>query len=229
MKSLKNVKDHFEEEAKGYDELILKLIPHYKGMIKSLISSIPFEDSKSIKVLDLGCGTGNITAEVKKRYTNAHVTCIDLAEHMIDIARFKLTEYNDIKYKVGDLRHIPFDNDYDLIISSLALHHLQTDEEKIAVYHKIYNSLKEGGVFYNADNVLASSKYLENVSIEHWKEFMRKTITEKEIKEIWLPTYYEEDYPAPLIKHLDWLREIGFKEVDVTWKYVMGAVFGGVK
>lgn len=229
MKSLKNVKDHFEEEAKGYDELILKLIPQYKGMIKSLISSIPFDESKPIKVLDLGCGTGNIAAAVKKRYPHARVTCIDLAEHMIDIAQFKLSQYDDIEYQVGDLRDIQFDHDYDLIISSLALHHLQTDEEKITIYHIIYDSLKEGGAFYNADNVLASSEYLENASIEHWKEFMRETISEKEIEQKWLPTYYKEDYPAPLIKHVDWLREVGFKEVDVTWKYVMGAVFGGVK
>ena len=211
MKTYESVKDHFKEEATGYDELILKLIPNYKEMIISLMASIPFDNSKPIKVLDLGCGTGNITVEVKKKYPNAHVTCLDLTEHMLDIAQYKLSDYNDIKYFVGDFSNFQFENDYDLIISSLALHHLKTDEEKIAVYQKIYNALKEEGVFYNADNVLASNKYLENISIEHWKEFMRKkNISEKEIEEKWIPTYYKEDFPAPLIKHIDWLREIGF-------------------
>jgi tRNA (cmo5U34)-methyltransferase len=229
LNSLQNVKDHFEEEAKGYDELILKLIPEYRSMIKYLISSIPFYESKPIKVLDLGCGTGNITAAVKKRYPNARVTCIDLAEHMIELAKYKLSHYTDINYLVGDLRNVKFESDYDLIISSLALHHLQTDEEKVKIYQKIYDSLKVGGAFYNADNVLASTKYLENVSIKYWKEFMNKTISKKEIEERWLPTYYKEDYPAPLLSHLDWLRQVGFIKVDVTWKYVMGAVFGGLK
>ncbi|MCE5213610.1 MAG: class I SAM-dependent methyltransferase [Methanobacterium sp.] len=229
MNSLKNVKDHFEEEAKEYDELILKLIPKYDEMIKSLIISIPFEDSKEIKVLDLGSGTGNITIAVKKRYTNAKITCVDLAERMINIAQYKLSKYKDINYHLGDLRKIQFDSDYDLIISSLALHHLQTDQEKINIYHKIYDSLKEGGAFYNADNILASSKYLENVNIKQWKDFMRKNISSEEIEEKWLPTYYKEDYPAPLITQVDWLREIGFKNVDITWKYINGAVFGGIK
>jgi tRNA (cmo5U34)-methyltransferase len=229
LNSLKNVKDHFEEEAKEYDELILKLIPHYQEMIKSLIDSIPFEDSKPIKILDLGCGTGNITLAVKRRYPNAQVTCVDLAERMIDLAKFKLSEYDDIEYHVGDLRDMEFNGDYDLVVSSLALHHLKTDEEKITVYKKIYDSLKDGGVFYNADNVRGSNKYLENVNIEQWKEFMIQNLSEEEIQEIWLPTHFEEDYPTPLLNHVDWLREVGFKDVDVTWKYIMGAVFGGVK
>ena len=229
MNSLNRVKDHFEEEAREYDELILKLIPNYVEMVKSLISSIPFEDSKPIKVLDLGCGTGNITLAVKKRYPRAQVTCVDLAERMIELAQFKLSEYDDIKYKVGDLRNIQFESDYDLILSSLALHHLQSDEEKIAAYQKIYQSLKKGGAFYNADSVTSSSDYLKKVGIEQWKEFMRKTIPEDEIEEQWLPRYYEEDFPAPLVKQVDWLRQVGFKNVDVTWKYVQGAVFGGIK
>ncbi len=220
----------FDEEAKGYDELIVKLIPNYKEMIHSLITSIPFENSRPIKVMDLGCGTGNITREVKKRYPHARVTCLDLAEPMIKIAQHKLAEYDDIQYKVGDFSSFQFDDGYDLIISSLALHHLKTDADKIAVYQKIYDALREGGVFLNADKVLASNQYLETVSITHWKEWMRKrNISEKDIEEVWLPTYYEEDFPAHLISHIDWLRKIGFKDVDITWKYVMGAVFGGVK
>jgi tRNA (cmo5U34)-methyltransferase len=159
----------------------------------------------------------------------AKISCIDLAERMISITKYKLSKYDDIEYHLGDLREIPFGSDYDLIISSLALHHLQTDQEKISIYQKIYDSLKEGGAFYNADSILASSEYLENVNMKQWKLFMRKTISNKEIEEKWLPTYYEEDYPAPLIKHVDWLRDIGFKNVDVTWKYINGAVFGGIK
>lgn len=226
---MEKVKNHFEEESKEYDNIILKLIPHYKEMIASLIASIPFENTKPIKVLDLGCGTGNTSKAVKNRFPNANITCIDLAENMIEMARYKLSEYDNIEYHVADMREFEFGCDYDLVISSLAMHHLETDEEKKAVYRRIYDALRKGGVFYNGDNVLGSNQYQEKVNLEKWKEFMLENVSLREIEEKWLPTHYEEDHPSPLIDHLDWLREVGFKDVDVVWKYIIGAVYGGVK
>ncbi len=155
---MKHVKDHFEEEAQEFDELIVKLVPDYQGMVDSLIRSIPFESSKSMEVLDIGCRTGNITRKVKKRYPNAQVTCIDLAKNMIDIAQYKLSEFKDVEYQVVDIRDFHFGEDnYDLVISSLVLHHLQTDEGKIEIYQQIYDALHDGGVFLNAAHFLAPS------------------------------------------------------------------------
>src|SRR5690606_36212054 len=155
---------------------ILKLIPHYMEMTASLIASIPIGNTKPIKVLDLGCGTGTTSKSVKNRFPNANITCIDLAESMIEMARYKLSEYDDIEYHVSDMREFEFGCDYDLVISSLAMHHLETDEEKIEVYRRIYDALRDGGVFYNADNVLGSSQYLEKVNLEQWKEFMLESV-----------------------------------------------------
>jgi tRNA (cmo5U34)-methyltransferase len=226
---LEKVKNHFEEEAKEFDGLILKLIPYYPEMINALITALPFENSKPIKVLDLGCGTGNISMAVKERFPHSQITCIDLAENMIKMAQFKLSEYDDIKYHVADSCEFQFDDGYDAVVSSLALHHLQTDLVKKQVYGKIYKALQSGGVFYNADTVLGSTDYLDNVFIHNWKEFMLKSLPLKEIEDKWLPQYYEEDYPSPLMDHVDWLRDIGFRKVDVVWKFYKGAVFGGLK
>lgn len=226
---MEKVKNHFEEESREYDNLILKLIPRYKEMITSLIASIPFDSSKPIKVLDLGCGTGNTSKAVKNRFPHANITCIDLAESMIEMARYKLSKYDDIKYHVADMREFEFGCGYDLVISSLAMHHLETDEEKIEIYRRIYDALREGGAFYNGDNVLGSNQHLEKVNLEQWKEFMLESVSLREIEEKWLPTHYDEDHPASLMDHLDWLRDVGFKDVDVVWKYIIGAVYGGVK
>ena len=43
------VKKHFEEEAKEFDQIILRLIPYYPEMIDALIAAIPFDQSSRIK------------------------------------------------------------------------------------------------------------------------------------------------------------------------------------
>jgi len=53
--------DHFEQEAKKYDEIILTLIPNYRQMVEVLVSILPFEQDQIFSVIDLGCGTGTIS------------------------------------------------------------------------------------------------------------------------------------------------------------------------
>lgn len=225
---MEHVKDHFEEEAKIFDELIRTIIPFYKDMVDSLVLTLPFHRKERIKVLDLGCGTGNISRQVKKRFPHGHITCVDLAENMIKMAESKLSPYSDIEFIRADFRDLEFQEDYDAVVSSLALHHLQPQEQK-SFYRRIYGFLKMGGVFYNADIVLGSTSYLNQTYLDKWVEFMLETHHQEEVEKIWLPKHREEDFPAPLPDHIQWLDEAGFHEVDVVWKYYMFGVYGGKK
>jgi len=229
LKKSDNVKAHFEKEAHEFDELILKLIPYYEEMINALISSIPFDSDDSIKVIDLGCGTGTISKSLKEKFKNAHVTCLDLADNMLQMAKIKLNQYKDVEYISGDFYNFGFPEKYEVIISSLALHHLVTDDDKKGFYKKIYNALNQGGVFFNADVVLGSNNYLQHLYIDKWKEFMNKSISMEEIEEKWIPAAEDEDHPAKLVDHLKWLNEIGFRDIDVVWKHYGVAVYGGNK
>lgn len=228
LKSRK-VKEHFEEEAAEFDEIILKIIPNYEEMINALINSIPFNETDSFKVMDLGCGTGTVTKLLKERFPKATVTCLDLAENMIEMAKLKLNKFENINYLTGDFYHFNFTEAYDVVISSLALHHLATDYDKKEFYGKILEALNPEGIFFNADVVLGSNTYLQYLYHQKWKEFMNQSISMKEIEEKWVPSADGEDHPAKLIDQLNWLCDIGFKHVDVIWKYYGGAVYGGFK
>ena len=137
--------------------------------------------------------------------------------------------YPDVRYRVGDLADYEFDNTNDAVVSSLALHHLITDEDKIDFYRKIYDALRKNGVFFNADVVLGSNEHIRNVYIEKWKSFMKKHVSEEEIENKRLPQFREEDRPAQLIDQINWLVDLGFSDVDVIWKYYNFAVYGGRK
>ena len=225
---MQNVKDHFEEEAQEFDQIIIKLIPYYPQMLDALITSIPHPENIKIKVIDLGCGTGTISKIVKTRYPLAVIHCVDIAKNMLEVARHKLSAYPDITYEEADLSHYSFSDSYDAVLSSLALHHLALDKDKMDLYSKVYMSLNPGGLFLNADNVLGANAVRQENDMVHWKNFMRRSVTEDELQK-WIDVHEKEDRPAQLLEQLYWLRTIGFVDIEVIWKYFNFAVYGGFK
>lgn len=225
---MKKVKQHFEEEAQEFDIVIRRIIPYYEQMIEALITALPFSQSEPICVVDLGCGTGTIARRIKDIYPQAQITCIDIANKMLEIARLKLGD-TDVRYQLANFEDYEFDTTYDVAVSSLALHHLVSDDDKIKFYKKIYGSLNQGGIFYNADVILGSSSHLQDCYMSKWQKYMRREVSREEIEQKWMTQHYDEDHPAKLMSQLTWLQEIGFTEVDIIWKYYNFAVYGGCK
>jgi tRNA (cmo5U34)-methyltransferase len=229
LANMDNVKRHFENEARDFDRIILTLIPHYATMIRALVEAIPFDRAFPLRAIDLGCGTGTVAARVLDIFPNAQVTCLDLAENMVAMARERLAPRSHVEYVVADFSKFEFTSRYDVAISSLALHHLETDGDKLSFYRRVFASLNSGGVFYNADVVLASNEYLEGIGRNEWLRFVSQSVAKEEIDGKWLPKAQEEDHPAKLTDQLKWLAEIGFIDIDVIWKYYGFAVYGGTR
>jgi tRNA (cmo5U34)-methyltransferase len=223
------IRKHFEEEAREFDRIIVALIPAYSQMVDALVQAIPFENSSPVRVADLGCGTGTVAVRVLGSFPNAQVTCLDLAENMITMARAKLRRHPQVQYAVCDFNRFDLDRNYDAVVSSLSLHHLVTNDDKREFYRRIYESLRPGGVFYNADVVLGSSDFLQALYMRQWLAFMRRNVSDEEIETKWIPKYEAEDHPAKLTDQLAWLGQIGFAGVDVIWKQYNFAVYGGRK
>ncbi|HBR00832.1 MULTISPECIES: class I SAM-dependent methyltransferase [unclassified Roseofilum] len=226
---MEHVKQHFENEAQEFDGIIRRLIPYYEQMLEAIVTAIPFSPSQVIRVVDLGCGTGTIAKRIKDAYPHAQITCVDIAEKMLQIAQTKLGQGEDIRYQLANFEEYEFDSVYDVAVSSLALHHLVNDSDKIKFYKQIYASLAPGGLFYNADVVLASNSHLQERYMEQWQEYMLRQVPLEEIEQKWMPQHYNEDRPSRLMSQLEWLQEMGFVDIDVIWKYYNFAVYGGYK
>jgi tRNA (cmo5U34)-methyltransferase len=226
---MKGVKKHFEEEASEFDDIILKLVPHYTQMIDALVSAIPFKNTDSINIIDLGCGTGYVSMNIKERFPNSKLTCLDFAENMIAQAKIRMNKYRNVNFILEDIRKFEFDKKYDAVVSSLALHHLETKKDKIKFYKKIFNALEPRGIFYNADIILGSNNTLHDLYVTRWKDFMAKSLPGDEIEDTWMAKHHREDRPEVLMDQMSWLNDIGFKEIDIVWKYYNFAVYGGTK
>ena len=229
MDRMNKILNHFEGEAEQYDGIIKNLIPYYHQMVEALVNTLPFDHSEGIEVIDLGCGTGTISRAVKDIFPKAKITCLDISGKMLQIAAIKLKDVRDAVYINSNFYDFSFDEKYDAVVSSLALHHLATKEDKLGFYKKIFSCLNTGGVFVNADVVLASTDSLQERYMEQWKNFMRTNVPSEEVEGKWIPTYYDEDRPAQMMEHFEMLKDAGFKVVDVVWKYYNYAVYMAVK
>jgi ubiquinone/menaquinone biosynthesis C-methylase UbiE len=103
---------------------------------------------RSLRILDVGCGTGRHAIELAKRgYT---VTGIDLSESQLAKARQKAATLNlPVVFLQHDARELPFDREFDLAIMLCegGFPLMETDEMNFAILQSVARSLKKGGKF----------------------------------------------------------------------------------
>lgn len=216
----------FNENAEKYDSQRKKLIPCFDDFY-SIPVSIMEPTSSSPTVLDIGAGTGLFTSFILKKFPEAKVTLIDISDKMLNVAKERFSNFSNINYVVADYTSYQFDQKFDVIVSSLSIHHL-TDTEKKNLYFQIYNWLNEGGIFINADQVLGHTPFLENLYKDDWKNKIENSgLTEEEINSAYERT--KLDKMATLTDQLNWLQESGFKDVDCIYKYFNFVVMYGRK
>jgi tRNA (cmo5U34)-methyltransferase len=224
---MEHIKQHFEAAALDFDRNVLRIIPHYEDMLQAVIRSIPFGHSAPISVLDVGCGTGRLGQLILETFSEANLICLDFSERMVETAKAKLAGYERVDYVVQDFRDYEFGQSFNVVVSSLALHHLPTDEKR-KFYERVHGCLCPGGCFYNADLVLGNGKHLQSLYMNTWETFLEQQLDAEEIQKT-LQLFYEEDQPDVLADQLLWLSEIGYTNVDVPWKHYGFAVYGGTK
>ncbi len=110
-------------------------------------SIAPAQINPGDKVLDVGCGTGDLTLEAKKLAgPSGEVHGIDASPNMIRQAGRKASRNGvNVTFKIGLIEHIEFpENQFDVVLSSLMMHHLPDDLKREGLA-EIYRVLKPGG------------------------------------------------------------------------------------
>ena len=197
--------------ALGYLERADSL-PHRTEGESALIEFIP---QTTRRILDLGTGDGRLLALVKREHPNTEAVAIDFSPAMVQAAKNRFAGDSSVivvPHNLDDL--LPDLGKFDVVVSSFAIHHV-VHERKRTLYSEIHGLLNAGGVFCNLEHV-ASPTLTLHVEFLHRIECTVET----------------EDPSNKLLDvetQLQWLREIGFVDVDCHWKWRELALLMGRK
>jgi tRNA (cmo5U34)-methyltransferase len=176
------------------------------------------------RVLDLGAGTGLLSAAVLDRHPDAELVLLDGAPEMLAQARDRLPAASSTTV-VGDLRAALPAGPFDAVVSALAIHHLE-DPQKRELFARIHAVLRPGGVFVNAEQVLADTPWLREREREMWRESCRVAgASEAEIADA--ETRMEFDHCSGVPSQLDWMGAAGFQDRECFFKRLQFAVLAG--
>lgn len=163
----KNTINTFNNQSARYDKSFCGFNPR-----KNYIRIIEKLDLSDEKLLDVGCGTGEILNSLGKIYPNAGLYGIDISPQMIEVANKK--EYaKKIKYVCGDAENIPYpDNKFDVLLTSESFHH----------YPNPTKALKEFGRVLKTNGKLILCDMYRPFGIRHIMNFMFKIMNTGDIK-----------------------------------------------
>ncbi|MGE5197600.1 MAG: malonyl-ACP O-methyltransferase BioC [Deltaproteobacteria bacterium] len=99
------------------------------------------ESSRCMKILEIGCGTGNLTLLLRERFKYAEIKAIDISEKMVEVAAKKLNG-KGVKFIIADAETIILDEGFDLIASNACFQWFDDLENALLKYCGLLN---EGG------------------------------------------------------------------------------------
>lgn len=221
------IDDAFNRTVAYYDEWIRKAVPGYDDLFAVAKELIPFQPDDTVDVLDLGAGTGLFSFQVLERCPRGRFVLWDVADKMLETARERFRDVPDqFRYVADDYRNLSDTGSFDLVISSLSIHHL-ADEEKKELFRNIYGVLRQPGLFINIDLIRGPTPWLEELYCRDWYEKMRRAGAPEEEIRAGIERRNAYDRDALMEDQLSWLREAGFADVDCVYRnYKMGLFLG---
>jgi SAM-dependent methyltransferase len=167
------------------------------------------------RILDLGTGDGRLLAIVKSELTagkavrdghpEVEAVAVDFSAAMLEAAGKRFAGDSSVTIVPDNLDHpLPALGTFDIVVSSFAIHHL-VHERKRELYAEIHALLNPGGVFCNLEHVASPMPRLH-------EKFLHKIGY----------TIQTEDPSNKLLDletQLQWLRGIGFADVDCHWNW----------
>ncbi len=213
-----SVAQHLKIKLTEYDKSIRTFIPNYEEMLDEVAKAASLVVGKrKPTILDLGIGTGALSARCLAVMPHADIHGIDEDSDILELARRRLSR--KIKGRLdlahGSFLETPFPR-CDAIVATIALHHIMSIKTKQRLYAKCFLALRTGGVLVSGDCFMPENARLDQSYMEKWEAHMRRSYPATEAKNF-LKAWKKEDTYFPLNKEMQMLTAVGF-QVEVVWR-----------
>lgn len=213
---MEHIRQAFNRFAQDYDRQREFVIPELRQFYGAAVWAAASPEPAPA-ILDIGAGTGLMSAYMLQKFPQAHLTLVDIAENMLEMARQRFSGREHTRYIVSDYSGGDLGGPYDIACSALSIHHLPT-EDKRELFHRVFSVIRPGGMFVNADQADGETLYFRKQYLEYWNEFLRAGPMTKEQHAEILNRRDTLDKNEKLSDQLAWLREAGFSDVDVVYR-----------
>lgn len=205
-----SVASHLGIELSEYDARIRTFIPDYEEMLDTAAEAVP---RKARRIVDLGIGTGALSARCLMVAPRARVHGIDVDPAILALAGRRLGRR--ATYAHGSFLRAPLPR-ADVVVASFSLHHVRTRPAKAALYRRVQSALKPGGVFVIVDCEPATDRRVRDAQRTAWLAHLRRSYSAVRAAAL-LAAWAKEDVYVPLEREVGLLECSGFA-VEILWR-----------
>jgi len=252
-----------KQASELYDDTIELVCPYYNvahHMLVDLVRNFFSMGGSKMPttknwILDVGAGTGAESIPLMQEFPYVNVVAVDFTNEMKNVFEKNFNQNigsgtKEVRYNyltsdfmapeltadyLKNLISTPaLKNYYSVVVSAYTIHHYDLEDKK-KFYQKIFNVLKEGGIFINIDLFNYDSPMLSKIAHENDVDWIKSqfknpsqqfsnaaNIPEKERKllsKAWVNHYTYDNILHPVSTQLSLLKEVGFSEVANPFIY----------
>jgi tRNA (cmo5U34)-methyltransferase len=230
-----------KEAAEQYKKVVDVTVPYRQEILTIIAGLATAFITERTQVLDLGCGYGDVTAEVLKMKPEVSVCLVDFSDEMIRLSGERFKDNPGIRIVKHDLNtgitDAAIGKGFDVAVSCFALHHIEL-ANRVKLYSDIRRALNEDGLFINGDRFKEDSPIIDEWVFNSWISYMvqqirKKLGIEKTVAEVKQTQNVSDrklgDKPGTIWDMRRDLKRAGFRHVDCLWKYQTLAIIAAAK
>jgi tRNA (cmo5U34)-methyltransferase len=232
-----------EDDSKVFVEFGRAMVPGREEIEQTFLDLIPAERDEPFLAVEIGTGSGWLSAAVLRKFSKAQILGLDGSPAMLKKAAQLLEQYAGR----AELRRFRLEEPswtdglptVQVFLSSLVLHHLDGNGKR-DLFRRLFDRLEPGGALLFADLMEPRAERARNHFAAAWEEEVGRRSMEIHgdgraheffVRERWNIYKYPDpaDKPSTLPEQLRWMEEAGFEGVDVYWARAGHAFLGGYR